>query len=127
MILDSGLLYLGHPVVCVSCALCLCEFRVTSNVIFDREARSSYQLTVLCHDLGAPPLSSRTVLHVRITDENDVTPNFDRKLYHATIAENNHVGATVLQVYDNVAHDTDSGRLSVNHISTNIAVFCEFW
>jgi len=66
--------------------------------MFDRESRSSYQLTVICSDLGTPSLSSQTIIRVRIIDENDVTPTFDRKLYHVTVAENNQVGADILQV-----------------------------
>jgi len=66
--------------------------------MFDRESRSNYQLSVICCDLGAPSLSSQTDIRVRIIDENDVAPTFDRKLYHVRVAENNQVGADILQV-----------------------------
>ena len=66
--------------------------------MFDRESRSNYQLSVICADLGTPSLSSVTDIRVRIIDENDVTPTFNRKLYHVIVAENNQVGADILQV-----------------------------
>jgi len=72
--------------------------RVTSNVVFDRESRADYALTVICADHGTPALTSQMVLDVRITDENDVTPTFDRQLYRVTIAENNLIGDSILQV-----------------------------
>jgi len=75
-----------------------CYYRVTSNVMFDRESRDNYQLIIICSDLGTRPLSSQSVIYVKIIDDNDVTPTFDRKLYHASLAENNHVGADILQV-----------------------------
>ena len=68
--------------------------------MFDRESRDSYQLSVICSDLGSPSLSSQVVVRVKITDDNDVTPTFDRELYSASVSENNRVGATILQVYD---------------------------
>lgn len=67
-------------------------------MVFDRESRADYQLTVICSDLGTPSLSSQIVIRVKIADENDVTPTFDRKLYQATITENNRVGDAILQV-----------------------------
>jgi len=73
-------------------------FRVTSNAMFDRETRSSYQLVVTCSDYGTPVLSSQAVIRVKILDDNDGTPTFDRKLYRVSIVENNRVGVTVLQV-----------------------------
>jgi len=66
--------------------------------MFDRELRAGYQLTVTCWDLGEPSLSSHVLIAVRITDDNDATPTFDRKRYDVTVAENNHVGAAILQV-----------------------------
>jgi len=68
--------------------------------MLDREERAEYQLTVVCSDHGTTPssLSSHAVIHIRVTDTNDVTPTFDQQLYQTTIVENNHVGAAILQV-----------------------------
>jgi len=84
-----------------------CCCRVTSNVMFDRESRDSHQLTVVCFDYGTPSLTSQTHIPVKIVDENDVTPTFDRKLYHVTVAENNHVGDVILQVRRPIAMMTN--------------------
>ena len=66
--------------------------------MFDRELRASYQPTLTCWDLGEPSLTSRQLIPVRITDQNDVTPAFGRKRYDVTVAENNLVGAAIIQV-----------------------------
>ena len=67
-------------------------------MVFDRERRADYQLTMTCADYGTPALTSHAIVHVRITDENDGTPTFDREVYQATVAENNRVGVSILQV-----------------------------
>ncbi|KAF8571188.1 hypothetical protein P879_00358 [Paragonimus westermani] len=47
---------------------------VTANLIFDRELRDSYQVTVVASDHGSPPLSSTVMLNLTILDTNDHHP-----------------------------------------------------
>jgi len=74
---------------------------VTSSVVFDRELRPSYQLSLTCWDLAdqeSSRLTSHALIPVRVVDQNDVTPSFRRRRYDATVAENNRVGHAILQV-----------------------------
>ncbi|KAF7262498.1 hypothetical protein EG68_00238 [Paragonimus skrjabini miyazakii] len=47
---------------------------VTANLVFDREMRDSYQVTIVASDHGSPPLSSTVMLNLTILDTNDHHP-----------------------------------------------------
>ncbi|KAL8568665.1 hypothetical protein ACOMHN_056205 [Nucella lapillus] len=51
---------------------------VRTKVLFDRESRDLYHLSVLANDLGDPPNTNILSLTVQITDVNDNTPRFVR-------------------------------------------------
>ncbi|XP_034024273.1 protocadherin Fat 4 [Thalassophryne amazonica] len=46
----------------------------------DREQVSAYRMLVVVRDAGIPPLSSTTVFHIRIADEND-NPSLPRNIF----------------------------------------------
>ncbi|TGZ44691.1 hypothetical protein CRM22_011201 [Opisthorchis felineus] len=48
---------------------------ITANVIFDRETRDSYQVTVVANDHGKERLSSSVLLNLTILDVNDHRPH----------------------------------------------------
>lgn len=64
-------------------------------------------VTLVCQDDGQPSRTSTKVLTVDVLDVNDNPPRFSHQIYSAEIIENNHVGATVLQVS---ASDPDAGE-----------------
>ncbi|CAL8102027.1 unnamed protein product [Calicophoron daubneyi] len=47
---------------------------ITANVVFDREVRDSYQVTVVATDQGSPSLSSAVLLNLTVVDLNDNEP-----------------------------------------------------
>ena len=49
-----------------------------TNIMFDRELRDTYHLSVLANDFGHPPNTNILSVTVEITDENDNTPRFLR-------------------------------------------------
>ncbi|XP_076449510.1 protocadherin-9-like [Babylonia areolata] len=51
---------------------------VRSKVMFDREGRDVYHLSVLANDLGTPPNTNILSVTVQVTDVNDNTPMFVR-------------------------------------------------
>lgn len=75
----------------------------------DRELRSNYTLEVTAKDRGVPPRSSSTVITVVVLDENDNSPVFNPRQYHATVAENASIGASVLQVSEFAEEARDRG------------------
>lgn len=79
---------------------------VSTTQVLDREERQNYTLTIQARDYGPTPLSSSTQLQLVLLDQNDNTPSFTRKSYHASISEGLPAGAEVLSVS---AFDPDEG------------------
>ncbi|KAK0134170.1 Protocadherin-23 [Merluccius polli] len=74
----------------------------------DREAGgSSYSLTVEAFDGGVPARTGSLRVKVRVLDENDHPPAFDRAEYRASVSEDAPVNASVGRVH---ATDRDLGR-----------------
>ena len=72
----------------------------------DRETQPEHNVTVQCQDSGTPPLRAEDYFLIRLTDENDNNPRFERQVYRANISENNRMGEFVLRV---LARDDDTG------------------
>ncbi|XP_052464328.1 protocadherin gamma-A5 isoform X31 [Carassius gibelio] len=64
----------------------------------DREQTGEYNITITAVDGGNPPLSSKVILNLKISDVNDHTPQFEQESYTAFIAENNPPSTTILTV-----------------------------
>lgn len=79
---------------------------VSTTQVLDREERQDYTLTIQARDYGPTALSSSTQLQLLLLDQNDNTPSFSRKSYHASISEGLPAGAEVLRVS---ASDPDQG------------------
>ncbi|XP_051560919.1 protocadherin-23 [Myxocyprinus asiaticus] len=79
---------------------------ISSTRVLDREERSNYTLFITAADRGHPPLSSTTLLHITLSDENDNSPTFTRKSYHGTVSEGLPAGSEVIHL---IAQDTDEG------------------
>ncbi|XP_067899243.1 uncharacterized protein [Heterodontus francisci] len=77
--------------------------------VLDRENVSSYEVTVLCSDSGSPPLTSKKVILVDVSDINDNAPRFPQSLYTAYVMENNAIGASIFSV---TAFDPDLNQNS---------------
>ncbi|XP_016340117.1 protocadherin gamma-A5-like isoform X5 [Sinocyclocheilus anshuiensis] len=64
----------------------------------DREQSAEYNITITAVDGGNPPLSSKDIFNLKISDVNDHTPQFEQESYNAFIAENNPPSTTILTV-----------------------------
>ncbi|XP_030223892.1 protocadherin beta-16-like [Gadus morhua] len=73
-------------------------YNLLSDVVFDRETRSEYNITITATDSGSPPLSSATTLRLVISDVNDNAPIFTKKSYSAHVVENNVPGVSIFTV-----------------------------
>uniref|UniRef100_A0A3Q2ZHZ4 Cadherin domain-containing protein n=1 Tax=Hippocampus comes TaxID=109280 RepID=A0A3Q2ZHZ4_HIPCM len=78
----------------------------------DRESVSEYNITITATDLGTPPLSSSTKLHLRISDVNDNAPLFNKNIYSAYVAENNSPGTSIFAVSAGDADWNQNARIS---------------
>lgn len=72
----------------------------------DRESLQEHNVTIECQDNGNPKLSTSASLLIRLIDENDNNPRFERQIYRGNITENNKIGDSVLRV---LARDSDYG------------------
>uniref|UniRef100_A0A8C4H396 Cadherin domain-containing protein n=1 Tax=Dicentrarchus labrax TaxID=13489 RepID=A0A8C4H396_DICLA len=79
-------------------------YNLLSDAPFDRETKAEYNITLTATDSGSPPLSTKTALHLRISDVNDNAPLFAKPNYSAFITENNVPGMSIFTV---IAQDSD--------------------
>jgi protocadherin Fat 4 len=80
---------------------------IVLNSSLDYELRQTYNITVICSDDGAPPLSDMATLYVDVTGINEYSPQFSMDDYNFTVNEN----ATLTSVVGSVhATDDDLGR-----------------
>ncbi|KAM8732207.1 protocadherin gamma-C5-like isoform 50-T50 [Acanthopagrus schlegelii] len=79
---------------------------VTSGVL-DRERFSEYSIEITATDSGSPPLSSKKMIPVSITDVNDNPPIFSQPSYNVYLKENGVAGSILYSVS---ASDLDFGE-----------------
>ncbi|XP_031561240.1 protein dachsous-like [Actinia tenebrosa] len=68
---------------------------IKTSQTFDRETKSSYQLTIRVVDGGNPQHHGQTSVTVNILDVNDNKPNFIKNAYSFSVSENTTTGATI--------------------------------
>ncbi|XP_014897498.1 protocadherin-16 [Poecilia latipinna] len=76
------------------------------NSELDREEKDLYELTVQASDSGSPPLSSETLLLLKVSDANDCQPVFEQDVYTVNIAEDAPEGSSLIRTR---ARDADEG------------------
>ncbi|CAL8074059.1 unnamed protein product [Calicophoron daubneyi] len=73
------------------------QFVLRTKTELDRESKSYYVVIVECTDSeGSQALARNASLHITVTDVNDHSPTFDKKVYTGRVAEN--VAAAELQL-----------------------------
>ena len=85
-------------------------YKVVTTKPLDRETGAFHQVIFICKDRGLPSLTSTASIPVTVLDQNDHRPVFTKSIYSAIVAENNPLGAYLLQVH---ATDGDSGENSM--------------
>lgn len=79
---------------------------ISTMQVLDREETPNYTLTIQAFDNGPKSLTSTTQIYVILLDQNDNTPTFSHKTYHANIREGLPAGSEVVQLR---AFDSDEG------------------
>ncbi|XP_030223893.1 protocadherin beta-16-like [Gadus morhua] len=87
-------------------------YNLLSDIVFDRETTSEYNITITATDLGSPPLFSATTLRLIISDVNDNAPIFTKKSYSAHVVENNEPGVSIFTVSARDADWNQNARVS---------------
>ncbi|XP_030595797.1 protocadherin alpha-8-like isoform X14 [Archocentrus centrarchus] len=73
----------------------------------DRETVSHYSISIIATDEGSPPLSSKSVITVHVSDVNDNKPEFTEDVIKIYVKENSPVGSVIKTVS---ATDADVDR-----------------
>ncbi|XP_057177587.1 protocadherin gamma-C5-like isoform X16 [Triplophysa rosa] len=82
------------------------EYSLVTNGVLDRETFPEYNVKITAFDSGSPPLSSTTIIPVKILDVNDNAPKFSNNVYYVYVIENNTPGSIICSVS---AQDVDTG------------------
>nr|XP_019933745.1 PREDICTED: protocadherin gamma-A3-like [Paralichthys olivaceus] len=87
-------------------------YALITDALLDREHLSEWNITVIASDAGSPPLSTKRMFYLKVSDVNDNAPVFPRGLYSAFIAENNSPGVSVLRVNAKDPDENQNARVS---------------
>ena len=80
---------------------------ILSNLLFDRETKDTYLLTVRATDHGTSPLSGSTTVVVTILDVNDNKPDISNLPQKISVSEGEPPGSVVFVLK---ANDKDQGK-----------------
>ncbi|XP_056592759.1 protocadherin gamma-A3-like isoform X21 [Triplophysa dalaica] len=83
------------------------HYNLVTDSELDREQIAEYNITITAVDGGNPPLSSKEILKLKVSDVNDHAPQFQQESYNAFISENNPPSTTIISVK---AEDMDWGQ-----------------
>nr|XP_049609975.1 protocadherin gamma-C5 isoform X12 [Syngnathus scovelli] len=83
------------------------NYALITNGALDRESVSEYNFEITATDAGSPPLSSKKMITVSITDVNDNPPQFSQSSYNVYLKENGVAGSILYSVS---ASDPDAGE-----------------
>lgn len=86
----------------------------------DRELQASYELQLTASDLGVPPRSGSSTLHISISDSNDNSPVFEQQTYVIQLREDAPVGALLLDLNATDPDEGANGRV-VYSFSSHVA------
>ncbi|XP_068445517.1 protocadherin-23-like, partial [Clinocottus analis] len=78
----------------------------------DRETQDFYSLAIEAFDGGVPARTGTLRVNVRVLDENDNPPAFNRTEYHVSLAEDAPATSAVCQVHATDLDLGDNGRIS---------------
>ncbi|XP_053363533.1 protocadherin Fat 3a isoform X2 [Clarias gariepinus] len=84
------------------------EGLITSNQMFSRSERTEYIIQVEAHDSGRPPLSSTTLVHVRVIEESVHVPVASPLHVHIVTVEDEFPGGVIGQI-----HATDQDAFDI--------------
>ncbi|XP_060109784.1 protocadherin gamma-B1-like [Heteronotia binoei] len=73
-------------------------YKLQTNSPLDREKNSEYNIAIIAIDKGVPPLSTKKIVSVKISDINDNFPTFEKSSYTIYVPENNPSGTSVFTV-----------------------------
>ncbi|XP_075960017.1 protocadherin gamma-C5-like [Anarhichas minor] len=92
---------------------------VTSGVL-DRERFSEYNIEITATDSGSPPLSSKKMIPVSITDVNDNPPIFTQPSYNVYLKENGVPGSILYSVSASDLDFSENAKVSYSILDSKV-------
>ncbi|KAG2455369.1 PCDGM protein, partial [Polypterus senegalus] len=88
------------------------HYSLVTDGPLDREEQNEYNITVTATDSGSPPLSTKIILPVNLSDVNDNAPVFSQPAYTIHLKENNLPGSLICTVSASDADLDKNAQLS---------------
>ncbi|XP_075066097.1 protocadherin gamma-B4-like isoform X44 [Mixophyes fleayi] len=86
----------------------------------DRETNSTYNITIIAEDEGSPPMVTKKMIYITISDVNDNPPVFDKSIYVSYIPEHTPAGTSVHSVHASDPDDRKNAQIVYSIVNTNI-------
>ncbi|XP_063785532.1 protocadherin gamma-B4-like [Pseudophryne corroboree] len=86
----------------------------------DRETKSTYNITIIAEDEGSPPMVTKKMIYITISDVNDNPPVFDKPMYISYIPEHTPAGTSVHSIQASDSDDKENARIVYSVVNTNI-------
>ncbi|GCC29853.1 protocadherin-10-like [Chiloscyllium punctatum] len=88
------------------------NYKLVTSRTLDRETTPMYNISILARDRGSPPLATKKLLIVSVSDVNDNAPRFTQSSYNVFVMENNNPGASIFAVTASDADLDQNGEVS---------------
>ncbi|CAI9733463.1 protocadherin beta-15-like [Octopus vulgaris] len=95
------------------------EYKISVKEPLDRETIDHYFVSIVCHDMGSPPLKTKKQFSVKVTDVNDVEPHFTKETFQFLTYENQKVDFPIGFINATDPDLGDGGQLTYSIINDN--------
>ncbi|CAI9733467.1 protocadherin beta-15-like [Octopus vulgaris] len=95
------------------------EYKILVKEPLDRETIDHYVVSIVCHDMGSPPLKTKKQFSVKVTDVNDVEPHFTKETFQFLTYENQKVDFPIGFINATDPDLGDGGQLTYSIINDN--------
>ncbi|GAB1604116.1 protocadherin beta-15-like, partial [Argonauta hians] len=95
------------------------EYKILLKQPLDRETMDHYVVSIVCHDMGSPPLKAKKQFSVKVTDVNDVEPHFTKDTFQFLTYENQKVDFPIGFINATDPDLGDGGQLTYSIINNN--------
>ncbi|XP_056151321.1 protocadherin gamma-C5-like [Lampris incognitus] len=96
------------------------NYALMTSGALDRESFSEYNIEITATDAGSPPLSSKKVIPVTVTDVNDSPPVFSQSSYNVYIKENTLPGSILYSVSASDLDFGDNAKISYSILDSKV-------
>ncbi|XP_075902612.1 protocadherin gamma-C5-like [Nelusetta ayraudi] len=96
------------------------NYELVTSVSLDREEVSQYNIEITATDSGSPPLSSKKIIPISITDVNDNPPVFTQRSYNVYLKENGVPGSILYSVSASDVDFGDNAKISYSILDSKV-------